>query len=383
MCRYYKIEGEIMKKIISFFCIFVLFFSLCGCDLRINRKLETADFSKVNCETPNYNNYYDIECDFLATEDFCIYAKYGDFDNYIFAYHNGEKIPLLSERKFKDQRFNYDFFLYGNDLYFSTYSYDNESYENLLYKYSLTAKTYEQIFVINEEISSWKIAKDYIVYIKHYDNSEGFDSLYCYNLSSKEETLISNEIEQFGIVNGNVQYITKNSEYTLNEYDLTNHKLKVIGTFKGYSSKEYTEYNFTPNGITMFPYTINEYSSTSELSFFNSKTGTTSKLILPEKLYELICCDEYAYAVCYTENSSEDEDDFYDFENNKYSIYRINLINGDFRFLDVKADYYTSVFVDKDDEIYIMNYDDSFLSRKTIVTKYDLKSNKMEELFNY
>lgn len=357
--------------------------SLCGCNLKRNRKLENADFSKVNYETPNYNNYYSYNCSFAVSDDLYFYTKISDLNSRIFAYQNGEKISIISEKDFKNQYLNHDIFLYGNDLYFSTYSLESEFSGSYLYKYNLTDKKYEQIFTLDEETNYWKIAKDHIVYIKYYDGDEGFDSLYCYNIPNKKEILISKEIEDFSIVNGKVQYITKDNGYTLNEYDFTNNKSKVLGNFKGYSSKEYIQYNFTPSGITMIPNTANSYSTTSEFSFYNKDTNTVSKLKLPENLCELIACDKYAYAICYTEKEDNSEIDYIDYEGDTYSLYRINLLNGDFRYLDVEIDYTSSIFVNTDDELYISTDTVSFLSDKTKVIKYDLNTNKIEELLSY
>ncbi len=369
-----------MKKIISLHLIIVSFVLLCSCTQ--NKIITDTNFTKYN-----YNNLYNgVHNTFCAQDGTVFYDSDGFYNLRVFVYKDGKKTKLLENRDFLDEEFYGNFFAINNFAYFETFSETDEKYH--IYKYLLAENKYEKIHT-TDNLYTWMATQNYIAFFKFsdigYNDNELYD-LYYYDIIKQKETMVCENVAEFGIVKNKLRYIIPNDNDTLElfEFDFYNKITQKLSEINFKNTKQQVEelllFNFSEDYTTIYDYGDSAFNN-----FIVWETnGIKRKYSLPLPIQQFCIGDKFAYAICFEDINSEYILHKVPIKNKNNGIYKINLSTGEYEKIYDKIDDDTNIIVISDDEIYITQGNMTFIGLyKTTVYQYNVNKYKIEKLFVY
>lgn len=369
-----------MKRILSLMLVFVLVLVVTGCGTKTPEKTaEQIDLSDLDTATSNYNDYFDSYDEFCAVGDVCFFTTYTTFDSSLSVYRDGVVAELIKESDFEDDKYiEMDYYAVGGYLYFSLYSYDTDVTD--IYRYNLADKKYDIVCSV-EGLSYWMPVSEKIAYMKEYDDDGGINSLYCYDIASNKHTLIDSEIERFSIVGDAVRYVKYTDKFNVCDYSVVTGETVTVGEYSDFSIKESIFYNFTDDAVVLMSYTTNTSTTDTEIAIYTIG-GDVKKYTIPGMMMQFCAADDYAYTITYRESGEDGLRAL--FGGYDHTVYRVDLKTGEHEALDIEAGDFTSLYVESDDVIYVLEGKSSpFSSYKEEVTKYDFENGTSELLFSY
>lgn len=361
--------GGTMKRISRFLalCLVMLFLPACGTE-------QEPASTVTSFPQANFNNNYWFSGDFWAFDDTLFYLQDGFYNMGAYWSINGNNRKLFEESDFlsdstKETTIG-DIFPFGNYLYFVLYTDQQDAF----YRYDLSENTYTEVCEV-PFLYRWVVVDDYFIYREHPSgNDEKRSPLCIYNMTDGSTTEACPDVEEFGIVNGELRYITNTDAYELYRYDYRENRATILGTFYCEFDAAYDLFNFTPGGIVMLNWS-KEYRNS--MAVYSIASNSTVVYTMPKGINQLVACDQYAYAVVYDtqKNSSAAV------AAGENGIYRINLTDGSYEVVERNASEDTEIHVTSDDRIYIIQRKTGFLYRsRRHVYKFDYKTGSKKKL---
>ncbi len=331
-----------MKRVVRLLALCLIVINLSACTAGQEQTASVTSFPPAN-----FNNNYWFSGDFWAFEDTVFYLQDGFYN--MGAYWSAGQIrsKLFEEADFSDDSTGYtaigDIFVCGSFLYFELTS-DRGC---MLYRYDLAERTYAPVCE-TPRLYRWVVADNRLIYTEHpLNSSETHTPLWLYNLNDGTSTQICADIEEFGIVDGQVRYITYTDSYELFQYDCAYGIITPLGEFSPEFDKKYDLFNFTSDSVVMLNW---ERELDQNLVVYTLSSDSTAVYTLPKGIQHLVAYDQYAYAVLY--DTQKYSSDAVASKNN--GIYRINLTDGSYEVVAKNADNDTEIHVISDDRIYII-----------------------------
>lgn len=358
-----------MKRIVLIIIAVLLVcasFSACGA---------TQDNSATITSFPiaNFNNNYWFAGDFWAFDDTVFYLQDGFYNMGVYWSVDGNNKKIFEESDFANVSSTHylgDVFVCGNYLYFEL----NTDQGDWLYRYNLEEGTYAPVCRI-PSLYRWVVVDNYFIYREFPSKSNEKRSALCiYNLMDSTTTQVCANVEEFGIVDGQLRYITNSDAYTLYQYNYLDNYSTILGTFYCEFDDSYDLFNFTPDAVLMLNWD-KEYSH--NLVVYSLSSNSTAVYTLPKGIHNMVAYDQYAYAVVYdTQKTSSVA-----VAAEENGIYRINLTDGSYEVVENNAGDNTEIHVVSDDCIYIIQRKMNILFQsRRHVYKFDYKTGSKEEL---
>ena len=330
-----------MKRTLVILLACVLCLSFSACD---SKSADTA--APVSFPNANFNNHYWPIEDFWAFDDTLFYKQAFLYNMGVYRSTDGSSKKLFEETDFVKEYTSWtigDIFVCGSYLYFELYT----DQINCLYRYDLNENTYAPVVEI-PHLYRWVVSGDYFMYKEDPAyNNEGYAPLCVYNMKDGTTKQVCENVEEIGIVNGQLRYITYTDVYELYQYDYTNFESSLLGTFAPEFDKKYNIFNFTADAVVMCNWG-KEYNR--KLVVYTPSSDSTAVYTFPKGIQQLVAYDQYAYAVLYdTEKYTSDA-----VAAEENGIYRIHLADGSYEVVERNVDSYTKIHVVSDDRIYIL-----------------------------
>lgn len=357
-----------MKRAISLLLTAMLCLGLFACAAKQEPAQEST--GAAGFPTANFNNSYQLGGDFWAFDDHVFYMQDGFYNMGVYWRSPDETVKLLEESDFIDDSVDYanirDIFVSGGDLYFRL----STDLFTQIYRYDLSENTYTPVCQ-TPYLFSWAVMDDYLVYREHPANYEPRRApLWICDLNTGTATQICEDVEEFGIVDGQLRYITCADAYTLYAYDPAQDSSSVLGAFTG----DWEVFNFTTDAVVMYNWNRDR---NRELGVYTLRSGTATVYTMPRGIQFMAAGDRYAYAVIYdTQKNSSSA-----VASGENGIYRIDLTDGSYRVVNKAYGSGTELYVASDDRIYIIQGRMGFLFRyRTHVYILDCETGHMEKL---
>ncbi len=362
-----------MKRILLILVACSLCVSLWACGSKPSRNVSTA----VSLPDANFNNQFWISTPFWAFDDHIFYQQDGFYNMGTYWSNHGNKVKLFEERDFRldptVSAYINDVFVCHNYLYFIVSS----EQEDTLYCYDLNEAAYAPVCK-TPNLYRWVVVDDHFIYREHPANSDERKSpLFFHDLKDGTTTQVCDHVEEFGVVNGELRYITYGESYELHRYKITDKHSSILGTFGCAFDRKYDLFNFTPQGLVMYNWNGEQ---DRELVVYTISSNSTAVYSFPKALHYMVAYDHYAYAVIYdTEDTSSDA-----VASEENGIYRISLKDGSYERIEQGSDHNTRIHVVSDDCIYIIQGTFGLLSRyRNHVYKYDYITGNKEKILTY
>ena len=358
-----------MKRTLIFLLTFFICLNLSACGSEPDNFAAPVSFPDAN-----FNNNYWFSGDFWAFDDTIFYLQDGFYNMGAYWNTNGSSKKLFEESEFAFDSAKYtaigDIFVCGSNLYFEL----NTDQENWLYCYDLKEGIYTQVCKI-PRLYRWVVVNDYFIYIESPSNNDEKHSPLCiYNLKDGTTTQVCANVEEFGIVDGQLRFITNADAYELYQYNYIENHSTILGTFYNEFDDAYDIFNFTPDSVVML-----NWSSAHEhkLVVYTLSSDSTAVYELPKGIQRMVAYDQYAYAVVYdTQKNSSGA-----VAAKENGIYRINLADGSYEVVESNVNDGTEIHVISDDRIYIVQGKMNILYRfQRHVYKFDYTTRTKEKL---
>lgn len=321
----------------------------------------------------NFNNSY-YGSRFWAHGDTLFYLKDGFYNMGIYRSDSGEKVRLLRESDLRQATATDcwlgGIYVCGSNLYFELASNDG----CILYRYDLVSGTYAPLIAL-PRTDGWLVVGDWCIYREGLITGEKEQSaLYIHDLHTDTRTLICPDVVEFGIVNGQLRYLTHTVVYGLYQYDVATGNSLLLGTFSCGPGSDYDHINFTPDAVILHCCSREQQRN---LTVYTVSTQSTAAYTLPLPIHQLTAYDRYAYAVLYN-TTWESSQAIPDPEN---GLYRIDLTDGSYEKILSDGDDQTRLHVVSDDRVYIIQDSSGILSLNARqVYILDIPSGKKEKL---
>ena len=333
-----------MKRTLVILLVCFLCLSFSACDSKTADAVEVVSFPDANYNNGYWYSYW-FTGDFWAFDDALFYMKDGFYNMGVYRCTNGSSKKLFEESDFAKEFTNItisDIFVCGSYLYFEL----NTDQMNCLYRYDLKEKTYELVVEI-PYLYRWGVSGDYFIYKEHpINNNEGCAPLCVYNMKDGTTTQVCGNVEEFGIVNGQLRYITYTDVYELYQYDYTNFESSLLGTFAPEFDEKYTFFNFTADAVVL--HNREEYER--KLVVYTPSSNSTAVYTFPKGIQKLVAYDQYAYAVLYDAEGFN----LTAVEAEENGIYRIHLADGSYEVVERNVNSQMKIHVVSDDRFYIV-----------------------------
>ncbi len=297
----------------------------------------------------NFNNNYDLSADFWAFKDGIFYLKDGFYNMGVYWSADGKSKKLFEESDFSGNPTGpvtiQDTFVWDSYLYFE--SHDEE--RSTIYRYDLNAHTYAPVCEIPHPYR-WVVVDGSLIYREHpAHDAEKRSPLWIYHFEDGSTQQICPHVEEFGIVGGQLRYITNDGNYNL--YHYTENASSLLGTFPSEFDYPYHLFNFTHDAVVMYGYG----KDAPALLVYSLSSDRSVVYPLPANTHQFVAYDRYAFFVVY------DRSDLSTDENS--GIYRMSLSDGSYELVEKGANQDTKIHVASDDTIYIIQSQLGFLSR--------------------
>ena len=281
--------------------------------------------------------------------DTVFYTQDGFYNMGIYRSDKGNVVKLLESSDFEDADVG-ECYANGSGLYFRYIATPTD----YIYRYDLEKETYAPVAEI-PRIERWAVTGDYLIYRdQREENDEWVSSLFVHNMRDGTTKQVCPYVQEFGIVNGQLRYVTYSDCARLYQYDYEEGSSSLLGEFT--LAFEDVNYNFTPDALVM---TNHKRESGHELWVYTIGSDEVAVYSFPRKIQEMVAYDQYAYAVVYDTRTSG-SDAVYNVEN---GIYRINLSDGSYEVVMHGADDDIEIHVTADDVVYIIEGSSSPIGR--------------------
>lgn len=326
-----------MKKIISVIMIITVVFLLCSCK-------NTQTYIKQDNINLNYNNISAGSGCWLNNNFICLIKHNFGFDLSIVD-DKSKKIDTLS--------YSYEAHLYNDKLYyFDTAGLNSTKYKFIEYDLN-TQKKRNLATITAERVYDYYVANEYL-YIVVGKNDSLIKDVVSIALDTSKQNTIEQNIFACGIVNGELNYITKEDlKYSVYKYNTDNQKSELIGDFE-LNNKIYNDIllgvNFTSEYIA-FAYCDNEI--TKSKIYVYQYDNTLNEYDFNGTIIEFIAYDKFAFFSA--------DGDVYRFDFDNKSAEKIAELSVD----DI------SLFVGSDNEVYVASMDFNGIRRYSIDGKYE------------
>lgn len=358
-----------MKHIMILLTVCLLCVCFFGCNSETSNCAEGVSFTGAN-----FNNDFWFSGNFWAFEDDLFYLRDGYYNlgAYWAAGANTEK--LFEESDFANESVEHtqigDFFVSENWLYFELVT----EKQDMLYRCDLTNGTYEPVCEI-PFLYRWAVMDNYFIYLEHpKNNGERRYPLCIYNLKEGTTTQICSNVEEFGVINGQLRYITYGDEYALYQFDFEENCSAAIGTFGCEFDDKYDVFNFVLDGVVMLNW---GRENGQNLVVYTLSSNSTAVYTFPKEIQRMVAYDQFAYAVVYdTHKNSSDA-----VASEENGIYRIHLTDGSYEAVQSDASEGTNIHVISDDCVYILQRKMNLLFQaRTHIYKFDYQTGDKEKL---
>lgn len=324
-------------------CLLCATFSMCA-------RHQTFSVPENGFSEANFNNRYYFSGDFWAFKDGIFYLKDGFYNMGAYWSVNGETKKLFEESDFSDDSTGHvsisEIFVCDSDLYFECSTEDRSR----ICRYDLKKHTDSLICEIPDPYR-WVIAEDRLICREHpLNNDENRSPLWIYNLTDGTNTQICPHVEEFGIVDGQLRYLTYEDGYRLYAYHDAEGTSSLLGTFSCEFDNPFHVFNFTHDAVVRYGSIQGDW----YLFVYSLSSNTSALYPLPQKAQQFAAYDRYAFFVIYDRNDPSDEEN---------GIYRMSLSDGSYELAEKGADDDTKIHVASDDTVYIIQGQLSFLSR--------------------
>ena len=349
-----------MRRILFLLTLVLFCLNLAACDFAPALTVPDTGFSEAN-----FNNNYWFNGNFWVLGDHVFYLRDGFYNEGAYWSANGKVEKLFQESDFNSDAWDYnligDIFVSDDSLYFEIVT-DQKTF---LYRYDLKERTYSLVCEI-PSLYRWVVVDDYFIYREHPANSsEKHSPLFIYHLKDGTTKQVCSDVEEFGIVDGQLRYITLSDHYELFQYSYAEDDSTLIGTFAMNGDKEFDIFNFTSGFVVMYTFQKNN----PDLFVYSCASGTTSVYTLPKGINHVVAYDQYAYLVVYEEPHNQSGV----ITAKENGIYRICLADGSYEVIISKINSGTEVHVVSDDCCYINQ------SHRTVY-RYDYTSETKEKI---
>lgn len=337
-----------MKRIALLLALCLIILNLLACCAEQEQTISDTSFLQAN-----FNNNYWFSGNFWAFEDNIFYLQDGFYNMGAYWSTNGNNDKLFEESDFANDSTEYtsigDIFVFDSCLYFEL----NTDQEDRLFRYNLKESTCVPVCEI-PSLYRWVVVDNYFIYREHPSNNDKNHSPLCiYNLMDDTTTQVCANVEEFGIVDGQLRYITFNDNYELHQYNYAEDVSSVLGTFSCDTDNDFDIFNFTTDAVVMFSFGKNNQ----DLFVYTLSSDTTAIYALPKGIHQMVAYDQYAYLVVYDEH----ENSSFSVAAKDNGIYRIDLSDGSYRVVESDANDDTKIHVVSDDDIYIIQSEMNFL----------------------
>lgn len=358
-----------MKRIALLLILCLIAINLSACTTKQEPMISDISFPQAN-----FNNNYWFFGDFWAFDDTVFYLQDGFYNMGAYCSASGNNKKLFEESDFasnstKDITIG-DIFPFDNYLYFVLKTNQLDS----LYRYDLSENTYALVCEI-PPLYRWVVVDDYFIYTEHpLNNDEKRSPLCIYNMMDGSTTEVCPNVEEFGIVDGQLRYITNTDAYKLYQYNFLENHTVILGTFYCEFNGAYDIFNFTPGGVVML-----NWSKDYDQNFvvYSISSNSTAVYTLPKGIHNMVAYDQYAYAVVY--DTQKDSSTAVAAKEN--GIYRIDLTDGSYEVVESNAGDNTEIHVTSDDCIYIVQRKMNILFQsRRYVYKFDYRTGSKEKL---
>lgn len=358
-----------MKRIAILLALCLIIIHLSACSAEQEETISVTSFPQAN-----FNNNYWFSGDFWAFDDTLFYLQDGFYNMGAYRSTNGNNDKLFEDSDFANDSTKYiaigDIFVCDSYLYFEL----NTDQEDWLYRYDPKESTYAPVCEI-PSLYRWVVVDNYFIYREHPSNNDDNHSPLCiYNLLDNTTTQVCANVEEFGIVDGQLHYITNADAYELYQYNYIEKKSTVLGKFYCEFDDAYDIFNFTPDYVVMLNWNRDYYHN---LVVYSLSSNSTAVYTLPKAIHNMVAYDQYAYAVVYDtqKNSSEAV------AAEENGIYRINLADGSYEVVESNASDDTEIHVISDDCIYIVQRKMNILFQsRRHVYKFDYRTGNKKKL---
>lgn len=274
-----------------------------------------------------------------------------------FSRREGEQYGLLGQ-----------IFPVGDLLYFELYG---EGSRSNFYLFDPAENSFRYLFH-SERVHNWIVREPCLVYQKGSDREKETDAfqhdeLWLYDLSSGRQSRVADSVEQIGLVDGTLYYVSfqgecrqepdenqekgyrlvYDGEYSLSSYDFQQQRSTELGRFplifepdQYYSQYEF--FSFTGHSVAMYtfhtPYACKLvlYTPGQELQVITT----------PLPIHKLVAAGDVAYALLYDEHRSDPQQ----------GLYRFDLKNGSFEKLgqDLPCGNRVELYVASEDQVFLV-----------------------------
>ena len=355
-----------MKRIALLLTLCLVIINLTACTTNQEPTTSVTSFPQAN-----FNNNYWFSGNFWALEDNIFYLQDGFYNMGAYWSTNGIKEKLFEESDFSaESSVIRKIFVCDSYLYFCLAS----NQVDKLYRYDLKERTYAPVCE-TPSLYRWVVVDDYFIYREQpSNNDEKRSPLYIYNLIDGTTTQVCADVEEFGIVDGQLRYITNADTYALYQYNYIDNHSTALGTFNCEFDDAYDIFNFTPNSVVMLNWSRE---NKCDLAVYSISSNSSAVYTLPKEIHDMVAYDQYAYAVVYDthKNSSEAV------AAEENGIYRIHLTDGSYEVIESNANDDTEIYVVSDDCIYIVQRKMNILFQsKRHIYKFDYRTGNKEKL---
>ncbi len=366
------------KRITALACVLGLLCMLCACAPQGSQTAVDPEEMEISLPlaAPNYNNVNSSYTTFCVSNGIAFYEDYTSFNPGIAMASGDQKALLIPSEEFGEEPYIDSILAVGDRVYAA--GMDGYDGTTLFYAYDLSTNRYEHVLTVQEQLLKWLVTEDYLAYSLYYGEEDGAYPLYIYSFDKGEKRLVSEEIEDFGIVNGALRYVAYDGSYHLYEYDRTNSNSKELCSFEGYSIKIGVNYYFTEDRVVLFPWEDYSMDEQTKWKVCHVADGTEQEYTMPATAHTFIVGEQVAYAVTYQTGG----EDGYSLKDAMAAcpIYRIELATGAYEALPITETEANEIYVASDDLLYLFNYSvSSFLSSRLIVTPYTVSTGEKGE----
>lgn len=324
-----------MKRFLLTLLVCILCISLWGCE-------PDAPAEESSFPAANFNNQYWFSGDFWAFGQDIFYLQDGFYNMGV--YHNAgrDNQKLFEESSLDNGRIG-EIFVWDHWLYFELHT--DESH--MIYRYDLNGDTCAPVCDV-PALERWAVVGDDLIYQVHPSISDdGLSPLWICDLSTGAAAQVHPDVTEFGIVDGQLRYITCDDGYTLYQYNRPEDTSTALGRFACEFDRKHSVFNFTPDAVVIRSWARDDDRN---LMVYTISSGSTAVHTLPRGIHRLVAYDEYAYAVVYDEKENMSAA----LPAPENGIYRIRLSDGSWEVVEPDADDETDIHVASDEGIYII-----------------------------
>ena len=255
-------------------------------------------------------------------------------------------------------------------LYFSCSSSDSLT----LYDYHLETQELKELCQV-PSCRFWAVSGNAFIYLAHMPFSEQDHApLHIRDLSTGEDRQISAAASSFGLVEGELRYVSYREEddcYDVFCYDEKQNVSLPIGSFPALMGKNCL-FQFCPDKIVMARYGNEIFNfdyrrrDATKLAVYDLKSDSIVSYPLPSQLQQLNAAEHYAYLLL---------------GGSGYGVYRMDLDNGEMKEITPKGEVggVTILWVESDERAYIMEFH-GFSNARGALHRYDAEQDQTEFL---